>query len=305
MFYMRLKRFMGRPDVRQNPVQALLKRLWWRIWWSVTDKPYVIPFAEKLKIGVSKSGSASLIYYQGFSELDTADFIRRFLRPGMVFLDVGAHIGEYTLLAAQSVGASGEVHGFEPQANLFPILSENVRMNSLSNVILNCSAVSDHIGEIEFEVGREPSVASIRKHTDPNNAAKFVQVACTSLDTYWCGRHNKIDLIKVDVEGAENLVFQGAEGLLSLPSQEAPTWIFEYSPNNYACFGYQASDLLELLKRHNYQVWQYCGAGKIADFNPAAPVTQIINLIAAKDKTYLLSLLQGESIPVTPEYAQA
>lgn len=305
MFYMRLKRFMGRPDFRQNPVQALLKRLWWRIWWSVTDKPYVIPFAENLKIGVSKSGSASLIYYQGFSELDTADFIRRFLRPGMVFLDVGAHIGEYTLLAAQSVGASGEVHGFEPQANLFPILSQNVGMNSLNNVTLNCSAVSNQVGEIEFEVFNEPSVSSIRKHTTVSQNAKLVRVACTSLNTYWSHQSRKIDLIKVDVEGAEKLVFEGAEELMSLPSSEAPTWLFEYSPDAYACFGYQPSEILKLLKRHDYQVWQYCGDGKVADFDPALPVTQIINLIAAKDKTYLLSLLQGESISVTPQYAQA
>lgn len=92
---------------------------------------------------------------------------------------------------------------------------------------------------------------------------------------------------------------------MSLPSSEAPTWLFEYSPDAYACFGYQPSEILKLLKRHDYQVWQYCGDGKVADFDPALPVTQIINLIAAKDKTYLLSLLQGESISVTPQYAQA
>ena len=305
MFYMRLKRFLGRPDVRQNPVKALLKRLLWRLRWFVTDRPYVVPFIENLKIGIPKSGSGSLIYYQGLSEPETADLIRRFLRPGMVLVDVGAHIGEYTLLASSAVGALGQVHAFEPQPNLFPVLSENVRMNSLSNVILNCSAVSDRMGEIEFEVTNEPSVASIRKHTDPNNDSKVVRVASTSLDTYWSGQHRQIDLIKVDVEGAEKMVFQGAEKLMSLPSGEAPTWIFEYSPDAYACFGYQSSELLELLLRHDYQVWQYCGAGKIADFDPTAPVTQIINLIATKDKTQLLSRLQGESITATPDYAQA
>lgn len=304
MYLNRLKRFMGRSDFKQNPVKAILKRLWWRFRWFVSDKPYVIPFAKNLKIRVPKTGSASLIYYQGYSEIETADFIRRFLNPGMVVVDVGAHIGEYTLLAAQSVGSTGEVHGFEPQPNLFLILSENVQMNSLSNVILNCSAISDTTGKIEFEIFDEPSVSSIRKQTVLSNNARLVRVACTSLDTYWSNQERKIDLIKVDVEGAEKLVFQGAERLISLPSPKAPVWLFEYSPSSYAAFGYQPSNLLELLKRYDYKVWQYCGDGKIADFDPAVPVTQIINLIAAKDKTHLLSLLQTESIAATPEYAQ-
>jgi FkbM family methyltransferase len=222
----------------------------------------------------------------------------------MVVVDIGAHIGEYTLLAAQRVGSAGEVHGFEPQSILFPILSENVRMNSLGNVTLNCSAVSDAIGEIEFEVFDEPSVSSIRKHTVPSQNARFVSVACTSLDNYWSNQGRKIDLIKVDVEGAEKLVFQGAERLMSLPSIQAPVWLFEYSLKSYAAFGYQPNDLLQLLKRHEYKVWQYFGNREVADFDPTVPVTQIINLIAAKDKTHLLSLLQGESTPKTPEYAQ-
>ncbi|MGI2905516.1 FkbM family methyltransferase [Tolypothrix sp. VBCCA 56010] len=304
MYFERLKRFLARPDVKQNPAKALLKRLWWRLRWTLTDKPYVIQFTKNLKIGVPKTGSASLIYYQGYSELETADFIHHFLRPGMVVVDVGAHIGEYTLLAAEKVGTTGEVHAFEPQSHLFPILSNNVQMNQLSNVTLNCAAVSNAIGEIEFEVFDEPSVSSIRKQTQLSQDAKLVKVACTSLDTYWSNQQRQIDLIKVDVEGAEKMVFQGAEKILNQPSTKASTWLFEYSPKGYASFGYRPSDLLELLKRHDYKVWQYCGNGKITDFDPAASsITGIINLIAAKDKTYLLSLLQGENISIS-EYAQ-
>jgi len=304
MFFQRLKRFLGRPDVKQNPIKALFKRLLWRLRWSVIDKPYIIPFAKNLKIGLANTGSASLIYYQGYSEHETANFLHRFLRPGMVVVDIGAHIGEYTLVAAQCVGHSGEVHAFEPQPNLFPILSENVQMNQLSNVILNCAAVSDSVGEIEFEMFDEPSVSSIRKHGDLDKNAKLVKVACTSLDIYWSEKERKIDLIKVDVEGAEKFVFQGAEKLLSLLSSQAPIWLFEYSTENYAAFGYQSTDLFELLPRHGYKVWQDCGGGKIADFDPTVPVANIINLIAAKDKAYLLSLLEGENNRVTPQYVQ-
>ncbi len=305
MYYMRLKRFLQRPDVKQNLVKAIIKRLWWRLRWLFTNKPYVIAFAENLQIAVPKTGSASLIYYQGYSELETADFLTHFLRKGMVVVDVGAHIGEYTLLAAKLVGSSGEVHGFEPQPNLFPILTENVRMNNLSNIVLNCSAVSTTTGEIEFEISNEPSVSSIRKHTLSEDA-KLVRVNCTSLDAYWHNCDNRqIDLIKVDVEGAEKLVFEGAQKLLNLPAISAPVWLFEYSLKSYAAFGYQPTDLFNLLNRYGYCIWQYNLNGKVTEFDPAIPVTQIINLIAAKEKNYLLSLLQGKDIPVNVEYVQA
>lgn len=289
---MRLKRFIGRPDVKQNLLKALVKRLWWRMRWQIINKPYIIPFAGNLNITVPKTGSASLIYYQGYSELETADFLTHFLRKGMIVVDVGAHIGEYTLLAAKLVGSSGEVHAFEPQPSLFPILTDNVHMNNLSNVVLNCSAVSNSIGEIEFEIFGEASVSSIRKHTVLSQNAKLVQVNSTSLDTYWSS-HRKIDLIKVDVEGAEKLVFEGAQRLLTLPDITAPVWLFEYSPKSYAAFGYQPSDLLKLLSSYEYCVWQYNTNGEITEFDPNVPVTQIINLIAAKEKNYLISLLQG------------
>jgi hypothetical protein len=97
-------------------------------------------------------------------------------------------------------------------------------------------------------------------------------------------------LIKVDVEGAEIFVFQGAEKLLNLPSDRAPIWFFEYIPANYAAFGYMASELLDLLKEKGYGIWQYCGSGKIDEFN-SSDKSVMLNLIAAKDKNYLLSLL--------------
>lgn len=293
MAYQQLQKLLDSNDFQQNPFKALIKRLWWRWRWTLTNRPYAISFADTLKITIPKTGNGAGIYYRGFSEPDTADFFHRFLRSGMVMFDVGAHIGEYTLLAAKLVGESGQVHAFEPQSLLFPILSANVEMNGLNSVVLNRVAVSDRVGTVEFQVLDEPTMSSIRKPSTIEQSAKIVSVACTSLDTYWSERSRKIDLIKVDVEGAEKFVFQGAEKLLSLPATTAPTWIFEYAPNSYADFNYQPQDLLDLLKQHGYEICQYCKAGQINDFNPNSQLKDIVNLIATKDKSYLLSMLAG------------
>jgi FkbM family methyltransferase len=289
-----LQKLFNRSDFRRNPFKAIAKRLWWRLRWKITNRPYIIPFAQTLKIVIPKTGSGAGIYYQGFSEPDTADFLRRFLRPGMVMFDIGAHIGEYTLLAAKLVGESGQVHAFEPQSHLFPILSQSVQLNSFEQVVLQCSAVSDRVGEIEFQVLDEPTMSSIRKQATPERPAKIVSVACTSLDEYGRERQRKIDLIKVDVEGAEKFVFQGAAALLNLPPQQAPIWIFEYAPNSYADFAYQPEEILQLLKDYGYEVWQYRGTGHLDAFDPNERLPDIVNLVAAKDKSSLLARIQSE-----------
>jgi FkbM family methyltransferase len=291
MLYKQLKWFLSRPDVKRNPLKASFKRLFWRLHWLITSQPFIVPLGDKLKISIPKTGSGASIYYFGFSEPETADFILRFLQPGMVMLDVGAHIGEYTLLAAQAVGSSGQVHAFEPQSHIFPILSQNVELNGFSNVKLNCSAVSDRIGEVEFEILDEPAMSSIRKQGNLKVNSTFVKVACTSLDAYCSSlstnKHTKVDLIKVDVEGAEKFVFQGAKALLTLPAKEAPTWIFEYAPHSYADFNYEPRELIDFLYHHGYEVWQYCGANQIQVFDPNSELPEIVNLIASKNKIYL------------------
>ena len=293
MLSKRIKQFSNRPDVQKNIGKALLKRWHWRMHWLFNQKPITVDFSQNLKIHLPKTGSASLIYYQGFSEPNTADFMQRFLKPGMVMVDVGAHLGEYTLLAAETVGKTGQVHAFEPQANLFPVVEENVKNNHFKNTTVNCAVVSEQVGEVEFAVCAEPSVSSIRKVDSFQKGTKIVKVPSTSLEAYWQNKDKPINLIKVDVEGAEKFVFAGAKKIMTLDAQQAPTWIFEYAPRAYRKFNYQAQELLKLLYKYGYHVFTYEGSGKVQDFNPQSPSSGIVNLIAAKDKEHLLSLIQA------------
>ena len=293
MLSKRIKQFSNRPDVQKNIFKALLKRWQWRMHWVFNQKPITADFSQNLKIHLPKTGSASLIYYQGFSEPNTAEFMQRFLKPGMVMMDVGAHLGEYTLLAAENVGKTGQVHAFEPQANLFPVVEKNVKNNNFNNVTVNCAAISEQVGEVEFAVCAEPSVSSIRKANSFQKGTKIVKVPSTSLEAYWHDQDKPINLIKVDVEGAEKFVFAGAEKFMALGHQQAPTWIFEYAPRAYRKFNYQAQELLQLIHNYGYQVFTYTGSGKVKDFNPQSPSSGIVNLIAAKNKNYLLSLIQA------------
>ncbi len=100
--------------------------------------------------------------------------------------------------------------------------------------------------EIEFEVFDEPSVSSIHTQNSTKEAAEIIRVSTTAVDIYAADLGRNVDLIKVDVEGAEKLVFEGAVGLMAKPLAEAPTWIFEYAPSACAEFGFSNSRFARL-----------------------------------------------------------
>jgi FkbM family methyltransferase len=249
-----------KPDFRRNPFKASWKRLLWRLRWYLSSVPIELHTPNGLRILAPKGGAGAAIYYQGVSEPDVMSFIQGNLKHGNIFIDIGAHIGEYTLTASKIVGNNGQVHAFEPSPHIFEILKKNVNLNNLSNIFLNQKAVSDQNGDIQFEIHREPSISSVKKlHQSKNVPLQTISIESMRLDTYWKSviKGIKVDLIKIDVEGAELLVLSGATELLSLNADNAPIIIFEYSPKNYASFGIEPVQVLKLLKDLKYKIFTY------------------------------------------------
>lgn len=289
----RFQRFFSRPDFKRNPCLATWKRLWWRIRWRLTNDDWILRLPNGLRISVPKSGAGALIYYQGWSEPEVAAFLYRFLRPGMTFIDVGAHIGEYVLLAKSLIGEDGSVHAFEPDPRNYQFLQYNVRLNSLQQVFLQNCVVSNQTGKVTFALFKEPSISRITvQGSDLQNESlvQTVDVPATSLDEY-VQKHDiaKIDLVKIDVEGAELQVLEGASNLFS-SSQDGPVILFEYSPENCRRFGYDAGRIIALLKVYGYQVYMLQGQGKISEM--ATNIQNLtfgthLNLIAFKNERKL------------------
>src|SRR5262245_48926459 len=95
-----------------------------------------------------------LIYLSNF-EAETRSFLEAFLRPGDIFVDVGANIGLFTVLGARLVGKTGEVHSFEPYPPTFARLQENVALNGLGNVRCNRMGLSNTKGEADMTVSTD------------------------------------------------------------------------------------------------------------------------------------------------------
>lgn len=100
------------------------------------------------------------IYVKGLFEKAEARLALKLLKPGMVFMDIGANLGQYTLLAARPVGMEGHVHSFEPSARMFAELAFNVELNDLSGICrLNNLALSDRDGYAKLSL-YEPGARS-------------------------------------------------------------------------------------------------------------------------------------------------
>lgn len=171
-------------------------------------------FGRKLFVDMRDSGEAHEIILNGrYSPYETEVF-RSLIKPGMKIADIGAHIGYFTLLAADAVGPTGRVYAFEPDPKNFDLLSRTVLENRFGNVVLEHKALSDKNGKRtlfrdRFNLGN----MSFAEHNIPRGASHgSVTVATTTLDGYFSGL--PLDIIKIDVQGAEGMVFEyGTETL--------------------------------------------------------------------------------------------
>jgi FkbM family methyltransferase len=163
-------------------------------------------------------GGASI--YIGSSEPEQTGVVTRTLKEGQVLFDIGANVGYYTLLASRAVGDRGRVVAFEPFIRNVAFLARHVAMNHLSNVILMPYALSCVAGLTEFKPGRNNAlgclagVGSERDAADRDQRSPSVAVPSTTLDDFVAHHGLVPDAVKIDVEGAELLVLQGARQTL-------------------------------------------------------------------------------------------
>jgi FkbM family methyltransferase len=205
-----------------------------------------------------------------------------FLKPGMIFWDIGAHLGEYALLASRSVGDAGRVEAFEPQPGIFELLTHNTGTNKLRNVALHQSAVTDCTGVATLTLHPDPSKSYVKPQDASQGGFTTIAVPTISLDEFYRSTGEIPQLVKVDVEGAERFVLRGASCLLELPPSVAPVWLVEYDPQNCATFGYHPDELVRTLSAHGYRTFWIDDAGRLEPSTSAQPWAFGRNLVATK-----------------------
>jgi FkbM family methyltransferase len=169
------------------------------------------------------------------------------VRAGDVVVDVGAHVGLYSVALALRVGRAGRVVAFEPNPSSFQTLRTHCRINRvLERVELRDVAVGDVDGEVAFESGRgsESSISVSPGSTE--------RVNCARLDTVF--PNQRVDLLKIDIEGYEERALRGAAGLLRDVHRRPRAIFIEIHPYAWTATGTTSDSLLDFLSSVGYEV---------------------------------------------------
>lgn len=206
-----MKYIVKHPLNRKRKVNALSSFLKWQIGVRLNPYSIIFPFAEKTKLIISRgmTGATGNLYC-GLDEFEDMAFVLHFLREDDLFIDIGANIGSYTLLAASEVGA--ETISIEPIPENYTKLNSNIKLNDLSGKVKSLNiGVGSANGILKFTKSLDKvNHVATDKETDTINVPieKFDDIIAIQ----------KTTLIKIDVEGFETEVLNGMEIALANPN---------------------------------------------------------------------------------------
>jgi FkbM family methyltransferase len=275
-FGSRFRYFRSLPATRKTPFRCAFRAVWWRIccllgvrlnvrvksWNTVVSLPPVWAGAGTTQFFISRE-----LY-----EPELA-FLNRLLAPGQTFVDAGANIGLYTLAAASIVGAGGKVLAFEPEANALRALKNNVALNHLRQVEVLDSALSNSDGQAGLFGGDERSV-SASLGTDDNSKAPCQIVRTVRLDSVLAERnHPVVHVLKMDVEGAEAMILQGA---LQTLGRCKPTVIFEVNEAAAQALGLPPDAAWDLLASLKYRFFELSKNGELVSAQKPKTIRNIV-----------------------------
>jgi FkbM family methyltransferase len=190
---------------------------------------------------------AEMLFEKGFEGAELA-FVERFLQPRMTVLDIGAHHGLYTLLASKQVGGKGKVFAFEPSPRERRALNLHALLNFCRNVTVESVALGNQEATADLFVvqGGQTGCNSLRPPIVISGTSP-VRVRVTRLDS-WLATHNveRVDFIKLDVEGGELEALKGASELLK--RRPRPVILAEVQDIRTAPWGYRAKEILTRLR---------------------------------------------------------
>ena len=204
------------------------------------------------------------IHFARSFEVPETDYLRSVIRPDAVCADVGANVGYFTMLMA-SVARQGVVHAFEPLPLNVALIAASTGLNRFTNIRLNQTAVGDAPGEVEFAEAADSAYSSMHDTGRKGVEARFT-VPVTTLDAYFGG--GAVDVLKVDVEGAEALVMAGARALLADPARRPTVILIELFQPNLDVFGASVTAIVAELTDLGYRA-QVLGEAGLVDYDAA------------------------------------
>jgi len=191
------------------------------------------------------------IINEGIFEKKSVQWLPYLLKEGDIVLDIGANIGYYSVLISKIIGKTGFIYAFEPTKHFCTILKNNLDENKINNVEIFEYGLSNKNQELEIFIG--PSSATLHEPEGYEVIEGKEKIKLTTLDEFVKDKNlNRIDFIKIDVDGHEPLFFEGAWSSLD---KFSPIILCEISHLHYFTAGFTAWDFYREVRKHNYHIY--------------------------------------------------
>lgn len=234
-----------------------LASLWTFIYRIISPKSIVLMTCQGSKMYVNpdhKYGGLGvyLLVKEAYEDYETEIF-KKLIKPGMVVVDIGANIGYYSLIAAKLVGSSGRVYAFEPVPSNYELLIESIRVNGYSHVTALQKAVSNKNGKIKLFLDKASPVHPSLSEYNVLEEGGSVEVETITMDDFFENfvGENRVDFIKMDTQGAEGLIIEGAERILRNNNLKI---VMEFWPHGLSNLGTDPVKLLQKLQNHGFKM---------------------------------------------------
>lgn len=220
----------------------------------------------------------SQVYFRGSYSTSELIILQKLLSPDGVFLDAGANQGEFTVCAAARA-YEGQVHAFEPVAGVRARLERNIARNAFENVTVHDFGLSDqnledvpiYGGASSFPDGTH-NIGLASLFALSGRDAPLSRVRLRRLDDH-LPEDQRVDVIKVDVEGAELAVLKGAEATIL---RERPAIIFEANEKACQAAGYSVTELVKWLQDRNFELWRIGKKGELVQMNDSLTFCNVL-----------------------------
>ena len=245
----------------ENPDLAFQfrRQIWERFRDAPGDMPLQLEWHNGLTLELHLGNDVSVLAYcAGCYEPNEFAFLERFLQPGMNVLDAGANEGLYALFAAAKVGPTGKVWAVEPSDRECRRLKRNIELSSLSNVSVQQVALSDKSGTGSLTVAGD-------EHSGHNTLGELAyakteqlsreEVEVQTLDEFASANGiERIDLVKIDVEGAEERLITGGQSVIE---RCRPVMLFEASERSLLRQGSSVGRLCHRLRQDRFKIYRF------------------------------------------------
>jgi FkbM family methyltransferase len=284
MFYKLLNAYTRRYSFPHRGLKYFLRAAKWL---GIDEKTYTkkLPGNFYMELSPAEHIQQQLFWY-GYYEKDIVALIKKILQPNIIFLDIGANIGYFSLYTAISEPTS-IVIAFEPVEEIFRKLEENISANNLKNVVTIKAAVGEINEERELYISGPDNqgMSSFRQPENFSGKKETVRVWCLD-DWFATSGLSRIDLIKLDVEGSELAALKGMKKALQ---SFRPALIVEVNPETLSLFNLSPRDVYDYLEALEYIGYPISGSG---DLEKPGPNKHSVNvLFVHREKAGLFSAL--------------